>query len=127
MTQDHTLKSEKEVQVEETLPENGDKTEADAETTTEVIEGEIVAEELEEEELPEPEEEEEIDELTALSQQLEATQAQADEYLDDLRRERAAFQNLRNARRMNGPSYGKWPRPTCCCRYCPSSTIWNGH
>ena len=66
MTQDHTLKSEvEEVQVEETLPENGDKTEADVETTTEVIEGEIVAEELEEEE-----EEEEIDELTALSQQI---------------------------------------------------------
>lgn len=57
---------------------------------TEVLEGEIVAEAeaLEEEE-------EEIDELTALRQQLEASQAQADEYLDDLRRERAAFQNYK--------------------------------
>jgi molecular chaperone GrpE len=39
--------------------------------------------------------EEEIDELTALQQQLAAVQAQADEYLDDLRRERAAFQNYK--------------------------------
>ncbi len=39
--------------------------------------------------------EEEIDELTALNRQLEAVQAQADEYLDDLRRERAAFQNYK--------------------------------
>jgi molecular chaperone GrpE len=98
VTQDHTLKSEVEVeQVKESLPENDAKTEADVESTPAVIEGEIVAEELEEEELPEPEqeEEEEIDELTALSQQLEAAQAQADEYLDDLRRERAAFQNYK--------------------------------
>ena len=98
MTQDHTLKSEVEVeQVKESLPENDAKTEADVEPTPAVIEGEIVAEELEEEELPEPgeEEEEEIDELTALSQQLAAAQAQADEYLDDLRRERAAFQNYK--------------------------------
>lgn len=59
-------------------------------SATEVLEGEIVAEAeaLEEEE-------EEIDELTALLQQLEAAQAQADEYLDDLRRERAAFQNYK--------------------------------
>ncbi len=59
-------------------------------SATEVLEGEIVAEAeaLEEEE-------EEIDELTALRQQLEAAQAQADEYLDDLRRERAAFQNYK--------------------------------
>jgi molecular chaperone GrpE len=54
-----------------------------------VIEGEIVTEE--EIELLE----QEVDELTALRQQLEATQAQADEYLDDLRRERAAFQNYK--------------------------------
>jgi molecular chaperone GrpE len=60
-------------------------------STTEVLEGKIVAEEAEALE----EEEEEIDELTALHQQLEATQAQADEYLDDLRRERAAFQNYK--------------------------------
>ena len=60
-------------------------------STTEVLEGEIVAEEAEALE----EGEEEIDELATLQQQLEATQAQADEYLDDLRRERAAFQNYK--------------------------------
>jgi molecular chaperone GrpE len=54
-----------------------------------VIEGEIVTQEIE------VIEEKEVDELTALRQQLEATQAQADEYLDDLRRERAAFQNYK--------------------------------
>lgn len=47
------------------------------------------------EETPETAEEEEIDELTTLRQQLEEAQAQADEYLDDLRRERAAFQNYK--------------------------------
>lgn len=63
----------------------------------EVIEGEIIAEVVEEpgEEPAATEEEEEIDELTALRQQLEAAQTQADEYLDDLRRERAAFQNYK--------------------------------
>jgi molecular chaperone GrpE len=39
--------------------------------------------------------EERVDELTALQQQLKAVQVQADEYLDDLRRERAAFQNYK--------------------------------
>jgi molecular chaperone GrpE len=74
--------------------ENEDKSEMDVAatanaSTTEVLEGEIVAEEAQ------APEEEEIDELTSLHQQLEATQAQADEYLDDLRRERAAFQNYK--------------------------------
>lgn len=57
-------------------------------SAAEVIEGEIVEEDAEE--LVE-----EVDELAALSQQLEEAQAQADEYLDDLRRERAAFQNYK--------------------------------
>jgi molecular chaperone GrpE len=63
----------------------------------EVIEGEIIAQAAEEpgEKPAATEEEEEIDELTALRQQLEAAQTQADEYLDDLRRERAAFQNYK--------------------------------
>jgi molecular chaperone GrpE len=79
--------------------ESGDE-DTEVETpTAEVIEGEIVAEE-EEDALKEvaeatEEEEEEVNELTALRQQLEAAQAQADEYLDDLRRERAAFQNYK--------------------------------
>jgi molecular chaperone GrpE len=69
---------------------------ADADPATETsapvaVEGEIVEEEPEATE----EEEEEIDELTALRQQLEAAQTQADDYLDDLRRERAAFQNFK--------------------------------
>ena len=38
---------------------------------------------------------EEIDELSAVRQQLEEAQALADEYLDNLRRERAAFQNYK--------------------------------
>lgn len=63
----------------------GDEDETDTEPTSDV-EDEIVVELLQEEE---------IDELTALHQQLEAVQAQADEYLDDLRRERAAFQNYK--------------------------------
>jgi molecular chaperone GrpE len=70
---------------------------------TEVIEGEIVDEEMEaaavavDEEAAEAVEKEveEVDELEALCQQLETAQAQADEYLDDLRRERAAFQNYK--------------------------------
>jgi molecular chaperone GrpE len=57
---------------------------ADA-SATDAIEGEIV----------DGDEEEEIDELTALGEELEQTQAQADEYLDNLRRERAAFQNYK--------------------------------
>jgi molecular chaperone GrpE len=56
-------------------------------STTEVLEGEIV--EIEEGVAEEP------DEVTTLRQQLEEAQAQADEYLDDLRRERAAFQNYK--------------------------------
>lgn len=63
-----------------------------------VIEGEIVEETEhapEEASAVSEEPEEEIDELTALRQQLEAAQAKADEYLDDLRRERAAFQNYK--------------------------------
>ena len=61
------------------------------EAPLEVIEGEIVEEEAGVVE----EGEEELDELAVLRQQLEAAQAQADEYLDDLRRERAAFQNYK--------------------------------
>lgn len=65
-----------------------------------IIEAEIAKEAVEEalEEAPgapEEEEGEEVDELTTLRQQLEAAQTQADEYLDDLRRERAAFQNYK--------------------------------
>jgi molecular chaperone GrpE len=41
------------------------------------------------------EEAEEKDKPPTLLQQLETAQAQADEYLDDLRRERAAFQNFK--------------------------------
>jgi molecular chaperone GrpE len=63
----------------------------DDEPAVEVLEGEIVEEETDALE----EEEEEIDELAALRQQFEEAQAQADEYLDDLRRERAAFQNYK--------------------------------
>ncbi len=58
----------------------------------EVIEGEVV--EAIFDEVSETIEEEE-DELAALRQELENVQAQADEYLDDLRRERAAFQNYK--------------------------------
>jgi molecular chaperone GrpE len=65
----------------------------------EVVEGKVVEEEIaelaKEATLISEEEEVELDELTVLSQQLEAAQAQADEYLDDLRRERAAFQNYK--------------------------------
>ena len=73
--------------------------EIDAEPAVEVIEGEIV-----EEMMAEPaddtleaveEEQEEIDELSTVRQQMEAAQALADEYLDNLRRERAAFQNYK--------------------------------
>jgi molecular chaperone GrpE len=86
-------------QIENSVREDEDDSETDVESAVEVVEGEIVDEEAEEpaEEAAEAveEEEEEIDELTALRQQLDATQAQADEYLDDLRRERAAFQNYK--------------------------------
>jgi molecular chaperone GrpE len=71
--------------IEGSAPDDNGESESEAG----VIEGEIVTEE--EIEVVE----EEVDELTALHQQLEATQAQADEYLDDLRRERAAFQNYK--------------------------------
>jgi molecular chaperone GrpE len=62
---------------------------ADDEPAVEIVEGEIVEDETE------ALVEEEIDELTALRQQLEEALAQVDEYLDDLRRERAAFQNYK--------------------------------
>jgi molecular chaperone GrpE len=55
-------------------------TQTSAETTPEAAEGE---------------QEEEKDELASLREQFELAQAQADEYLDDLRRERAAFQNYK--------------------------------
>ncbi len=66
------------------------------ETPSENDDVELAEDVLEEEEAEAVEEE--IDELTALQQQLEAVQAQADEYLDDLRRERAAFQNYKKRR-----------------------------
>ncbi len=65
----------------------------------EVVEDQALEEEIAEPAIEAPpiseEEEVELAELTVLSQQLEAAQAQADEYLDDLRRERAAFQNYK--------------------------------
>jgi molecular chaperone GrpE len=70
----------------------------------EVLEGEVIEEAMDEiaEVMPEAAEEaEEIDELTALRLQLAEAQAKADEYLDDLRRERAAFQNFKK-RQENG-------------------------
>lgn len=51
-----------------------------------------VAEIVEEKILQTPEPE---DEMTQLQRQLQETQVRADEYLDDLRRERAAFQNYK--------------------------------
>lgn len=77
--------------------------EDDDDSATEVIEGEVVEaptdfvdEDLEIIEIEEEgTAEEEVDELESLRQQLDAAQAQADEYLDDLRRERAAFQNFK--------------------------------
>ena len=74
--------------------------EDDDNLATEVIEGEVieVSADVTDEALQVPEEEVvtgEDDELESLRQQLDAAQAQADEYLDDLRRERAAFQNFK--------------------------------
>ena len=71
--------------------------ETDVEPAVEVIEGEIAEEKEGEpaEDTLAAVEEEEIDELTVLRQELEAAQALADEYLDNLRRERAAFQNFK--------------------------------
>jgi molecular chaperone GrpE len=75
--------------IEGFVREDEDAGETVEEPVVEVVEGEIV-----EEGAGEPEEDE-LDELTALRHQLEAAQTQADEYLDDLRRERAAFQNYK--------------------------------
>lgn len=75
--------------------------EDDDNSDTEVIEGEVVEarSDFADDDLEISEEEgtaEEVgDELEILRQQLDAAQAQADEYLDDLRRERAAFQNFK--------------------------------
>ena len=72
--------------------------ETDVESMVEVIEGEIVEEKMTEPAegtLDVEEEQEEIDELSTVRQQMEAAQALADEYLDNLRRERAAFQNYK--------------------------------
>jgi molecular chaperone GrpE len=71
--------------------------EDDDNSATEVIEGEVVEAptDLVDEDLEIIEIEEEGDELESLRQQLDAAQAQADEFLDDLRRERAAFQNFK--------------------------------
>jgi molecular chaperone GrpE len=71
--------------------------EDDDDSATEVIEGEVVEAPTDfvDEDLEIIEIEEESDELESLRQQLDAAQAQADEFLDDLRRERAAFQNFK--------------------------------
>jgi molecular chaperone GrpE len=74
--------------------------EDDDDVATEVIEGEVIESQadLAEEDLESvdaADAEEELDELELLRQDLESAQAQADEYLDDLRRERAAFQNFK--------------------------------
>lgn len=76
--------------------------------TVEAVEGEIVEEAPQEraEAVSEALEEEEVNELQALREQLEAVQAQADEYLDDLRRERAAFQNYK--KRQENERAGLW-------------------
>lgn len=69
-----------------------------SEEPADVVEGEIVAESPESEDEGEAvgtEQAETFDELTDLLQQLEEVQKTADEYLDDLRRERAAFQNYK--------------------------------
>lgn len=89
MTEEQTRIEEE--PVEGSVREVEDAGAADEEPAVEMVEGEIVEEETE----ALAEEEEQIDELTALRQQLEEVQAQADEYLDDLRRERAAFQNYK--------------------------------
>ena len=80
----------------------------DEAVTVEVLEGEIVEEAPQEraEAVSEALEEEEVDELQALREKLEAVQAQADEYLDDLRRERAAFQNYK--KRQENERAGLW-------------------
>jgi len=67
-------------------PPKGDEGETGADPASDVVQDEIEAEASE----GEP-----VDELAALQQQLDEAQAQADEYLDDLRRERAAFQNYK--------------------------------
>lgn len=75
--------------------------EDDDSSATEVIEGEVeeILADLGEEGLEGSEitdnEAEEGNELEILREQLEAAKTQADEYLDDLRRERAAFQNFK--------------------------------
>jgi molecular chaperone GrpE len=82
MTKDQTLETETEEEpIVGFVREGEDEGEMEKDATVEVVKGEVV--------------EEATDELTALRQQLEAVQARADEYLDDLRRERAAFQNYK--------------------------------
>ena len=81
MTKAQTLENEA-----EGPPPKGDEGETGADPASDVVQDEIVAEASE----GEP-----VDELAALQQQLDEAQAQADEYLDDLRRERAAFQNYK--------------------------------
>ncbi len=81
MTKAQTLENET-----EGPPPKGDEGETGADPASDVVQDEIEAEASE----GEP-----VDELAALQQQLDEAQAQADEYLDDLRRERAAFQNYK--------------------------------
>ena len=81
MTKAQTLENEA-----EGPPPKGDEGETGADPASDVVQDEIEAEASE----GEP-----VDELATLQQQLDEAQAQADEYLDDLRRERAAFQNYK--------------------------------
>ena len=107
MTKNQTLNSNLGEEQAESSGTSGD----ESEIITAAVDGDIVEKVLEEpkeeknasEEKNAPEEEQtlaeaeekEYDELVTLRQQLEAAQTQADEYLDDLRRERAAFQNYK--------------------------------
>jgi molecular chaperone GrpE len=72
---------------------------SEREAAPEVIEGEILSEEVTKPAAVAVEISAEaqavVEELAGLRQQLEEAQAQVDEYLDDLRRERAAFQNYK--------------------------------
>lgn len=80
MTDEQTQESNQKEPLVEEVPVD----ETGASEATEVIEGEIV------EEGPEP-----GDELATLRQEITDLHNQVDEYLDDLRRERAAFQNYK--------------------------------
>jgi molecular chaperone GrpE len=83
VTEGHsTIEANQEEQIVSFVREETDEAQAIEGPVLSAVEGESVGQEP-------------VDELTALRQQLETAQAQADEYLDDLRRERAAFQNYK--------------------------------